>query len=372
MFSREQSIEFAKTLNAEDFICVCGLVLFGCWLLRTSLGAKALADVAPRRNNMPLYLPLIPLLIWFGPVPMAVLLAQELTQDVLGDWQNAFLDNCIFSAGAIVTTAVILLLARAHFARRLKGFGLNIKAVSDTCIFVLGVIVTRAGILLLARVDFVRRLKGFGGFLVYWTVAIGVVLLLARLLFAQRLRNIKAVLADFLYACVNLLAVWPLIMGAIILTQIIGERIWGQDYQMQQHQELELITEYPQLPLRIAIVIVAVIVAPVLEELLFRGLVQTTIRSVLDLRFSNFDCRFEIGNRQPAIGNRQSTLAWLAIAMSSGLFAAMHANPGHWPALFVLSVCLGYAYEKSGSLFRPIFIHAFFNTASIAAALSQS
>jgi membrane protease YdiL (CAAX protease family) len=265
---------------------------------------------------MPLYLPLIPLLIWFGPVPMAVLLAQELTRDVLQDWQNAFLDNCVFCAGAIVTTAVILLLARAHFARRLTGFGLTTRTMA----------------------------------------------------------------ADFFAAFVNLLTVWPLIMAAIILTQYIGEQIWGRDYQMQPHQELELITEYPQLPLRIAIAVVAAIVAPVLEELLFRGLVQTTIRSVLDLRFSNFDCRFEIGpvlsrvegNRQPAAGNRQSTRAWLAIGVSSGLFAMMHANPGHWPALFVLSVCLGYAYERSGSLFRPIFIHSLFNGVSVAATLSQS
>jgi membrane protease YdiL (CAAX protease family) len=28
-------------------------------------------------------------------------------------------------------------------------------------------------------------------------------------------------------------------------------------------------------------------------------------------------------------------------------------------------MCLGYAYEKSGSLFRPIFIHAFFNAITI-------
>jgi len=307
MFSREQSIEFAKILNVENLICAAGLILFGCWLLRTSLGTRALADSAPRRNNMPLFLPLIPLLIWFGPVPMAVLLTQELTQDFLADWQNALVDNCVFSAGAIVTTAVILLLARAHFARRLTGFGLTARTMA----------------------------------------------------------------ADFFAAFVNLLTVWPLIMAAIILTQYIGGQIWGRDYQMQPHQELELIAEYPQLPLRITIAVVAVIVAPVLEELLFRGLVQTTIRSMLE------------GGRGTGGGGRGASAldppawsllgpAWLAIGVSSGLFAMMHANPGHWPALFVLSVCLGYAYEKSGSLFRPIFIHAFFNAASVAAALSQS
>ncbi len=301
MFNVKQSMEFAKTLTAEHFICLAGLVLLAYWLLKTSFGARALADAAPRRNSMPFYLPLIPLFIWFGPVPMAVLAAEKLTKNLLRDWQIAFLDNCIFSAGAVVTTAAILLLARAHFARRLRGFGLNAKTLA----------------------------------------------------------------ADFFAGFTNLLTVWPLIMAAVILTTFFGEQLWGQDYQMQQHQELELITEYSQLPLRIIIVIVAVIVAPLLEELLFRGLVQTMLVSHISyvVRGASND---ELRTTRSGLG------VWLAIAISSGLFAMMHANPGHWPALFVLSVCLGYAYEKSGSLFRPIFIHSFFNTLSIAAALSQS
>lgn len=301
MFNVKQSMEFAKTLTAEHFICLTGLALLAYWLLKTSFGTRALVDAAPRRNSMPFYLPLIPLFIWFGPVPMAVLAAEELTKDLLQDWQIAFLDNCIFSAGAIVTTAVILLLARAHFARRLRGFGLNAKTI----------------------------------------------------------------VADFFAGFTNLLTVWPLIMAAVILTTFFGEQIWGQDYQMQQHQELELITEYSQLPLRIIIVIVAVIVAPLLEELLFRGLIQTMLVSHL-----SYVARGAPNDEGET--TRSGWGVWLAIAISSGLFAMMHANPGHWPALFVLSVCLGYAYEKSGSLFRPIFIHSFFNVVSIAAALSQT
>ncbi|HUV66414.1 MAG TPA: CPBP family intramembrane glutamic endopeptidase [Sedimentisphaerales bacterium] len=300
MFSNDRSMEYVRTLTAEHWICLAGLILLAYWLLRTSLGVKALAGSMPRRNSMPVYLPLIPLFIWFGPVPMAILVAQELTGDssrkgyltMPADWQSAFLNNCIFIVGGIVTTAVILLLARAHFARRLRGFGLNIKTVP----------------------------------------------------------------ADFLGALVNLLAVWPLIMAAIVITLFFAQHIWGQDYQMQRHQELKLITEYPQLLLRITIVVVAAVIAPLLEELLFRGLVQTMIRSLL----------------QNSVRGHVTGPAWLAIAASSGLFTLMHANAGHWPALFVLGACMGYAYEKSGSLFRPIFIHALFNTASIAAALSQS
>jgi len=49
----------------------------------------------------------------------------------------------------------------------------------------------------------------------------------------------------------------------------------------------------------------------------------------------------------------------------------IHADAGHWPALLVLSMSMGYAYEKSGSLFRPIFIHSIFNATSIIATLNQ-
>jgi hypothetical protein len=60
---------------------------------------------------------------------------------------------------------------------------------------------------------------------------------------------------------------------------------------------------------------------------------------------------------------------WPAIMVTSLMFAIVHQNPEHWPTLFVLSCCMGYSYEKSGSLYRPIFIHIIFNTISIASTL---
>jgi membrane protease YdiL (CAAX protease family) len=185
---------------------------------------------------------------------------------------------------------------------------------------------------------------------------------LARFYFARGLKgfglNIKKIIRDIPAAFVNLLTVWPLVMAAMILTVLLMELLSHQEYQMERHQELNLIVEHPQLPLRILIVVVAVLVAPMLEEMLFRGLFQTAIRSLL-----------EMGS-----GLRQmpSSRIWLAIVINSGLFALMHANPGHWPALFVLGICMGYAYEKSGSLLRPIFIHALFNATTIVATLTQT
>lgn len=280
-------MEFADTITVTHLICLAGLISLACWLLKTSLGWKALADSVPRRNDMPLYLPFVPLFVWFAAVWLTASIARMLIGDLEG-WQGDFLDNSVLSISELTTVAVIIFLARAHFARRLKGFGLNVRTVFK----------------------------------------------------------------DFSVAFLNLLTVWPLMMAAITLTIFFGALIWGREYRMQQHQELQLITQYSQLPLRVLIVVVAVVVAPLLEELLFRGLFQTAIRSFLS-----------------AFRLRQS--AWLSILISSGLFAIIHANAGHWPALFVLGVCLGYAYEKSGSLFRPIFIHSIFNAASVTAALSQ-
>ena len=288
------ALEILKKFGSEitiidGIIFLPGLILFGIWLLKTSFGRKALADSVPRRNNMPTYLPFILLFIWFGTVLLAITITAKLLPD-LPDWQGALLDNAFLGIGATATTAIIIFLARVHFVRRLKGFGLNAKTIHK----------------------------------------------------------------DFFAAFLNLLSIWPIVMLMIILTTFLGKLIWGQEFEMQQHQELELITAYPQWQLRILIFVVAAVIAPVLEEMLFRGLFQTVIRSFLESRDSKLEGRYH---------------AWIAIFISSGLFSMVHGNVPHWPALFALSVCMGYAYEKSGSLFRPIFIHSLFNASSIIAAL---
>jgi len=295
-------MEFTETITVTHLICMAGLIFFTRWLLKTSLGRKALADSVPRRNNIPVYLPFVPLFICFGTVSLIASITNRLFGDLYG-WQSNFLDNLIICISELMAIVVIIFLARIHFARRLKGFGLNVKTI----------------------------------------------------------------VKDFFAAFVNLLTVWPLITAAMLLTIFFGEHIWGQDYQMQQHQQLTMITEYPQLPLRIMIFIVAVVIASFFEEMLFRGLFQTTIRSYFEARLWSPIAR--VTGHEDRVTDRYG--AWIAILISSGLFAATHADTGHWPALFVLGVCLGYAYEKSGSLFRPIFIHSLFNATSIIAVLNQ-
>jgi hypothetical protein len=176
------------------------------------------------------------------------------------------------------------------------------------------------------------------------------VLVVARMAFARGLKGfglrIRTVPQDLAHAFLTLLGIWPLVAAMMSLTILIM-RTLNQDFEVPQHEALQVITQSGSLPLQVLMVVLAVAIAPVVEEMLFRGLFQTMIRSYLG---------------RP----------WPSIAIAAILFAAIHQNPEHWPALFVLALGLGYSYEKSGSLLRAIFMHAMFNGISIAAALVES
>lgn len=166
-------------------------------------------------------------------------------------------------------------------------------------------------------------------------------------LFARRLKgfglNPKTLLKDIGWGTVNLAAVYPLVVGGILLVTLIGQLVTGEDYTIPAHESLEELMAFEQVWVRALVIVLVVAVVPVMEELLFRGLMQTAIRSVLGM-------------------------SWPAVMMTSGLFAIVH-SPTHAPAIFALACGLGYAYERSGSLFRPIVMHVLFNASSVAAAL---
>jgi membrane protease YdiL (CAAX protease family) len=56
-------------------------------------------------------------------------------------------------------------------------------------------------------------------------------------------------------------------------------------------------------------------------------------------------------------------LRWIAIFITSLIFAGVHPM---WmaPMIFILSLCLGYAYERTGNLWVNIVMHAIFNLSS--------
>ncbi|MFN7020673.1 MAG: lysostaphin resistance A-like protein [Phycisphaerales bacterium] len=97
-----------------------------------------------------------------------------------------------------------------------------------------------------------------------------------------------------------------------------------------------------------------VVLVPAVEEILYRGFLQSLFVRVL----------------APG-GGRGAGGRWGAIAATSVVFALMHVATGVVPwsagvALLTLSIALGVAFERTGRLGVPIVMHALFNAANVA------
>lgn len=128
-------------------------------------------------------------------------------------------------------------------------------------------------------------------------------------------------------------------------------RLLGFETPAVAHEGLNQILAAP-LAIRVSFIAMAAVAAPLVEETAFRGMMQTALRQ---------------GGLTPG--------PWSAILIVSALFTAIHlpalTTYVALPGLFVLAVGLGYAYEKTGSLWPPIVIHAVFNGANLAAVLLE-
>ena len=94
----------------------------------------------------------------------------------------------------------------------------------------------------------------------------------------------------------------------------------------------------------LAALVGACILAPMLEEMLFRGII---LRSFL-LQYAK----------------------WSAIVGSAALFGFAHMNLYQFVVAFVLGIVSGWLYERSASLLPCIALHATYNTALMVLALS--
>ncbi|MED6180258.1 hypothetical protein PIB30_008758 [Stylosanthes scabra] len=81
------------------------------------------------------------------------------------------------------------------------------------------------------------------------------------------------------------------------------------------------------------------VLAPLLEETLFRGLLMASMTKWVPTP--------------------------VAIIISAAVFSLAHLTPGEFPQLFVLGAALGISYAQTRNLLTPITIHAFWNSGVI-------
>lgn len=196
--------------------------------------------------------------------------------------------------------------------------------------------------------DWRQKFATFSFFFAVEVVAVVFIIFSARKYFVNGLNTfglkLKGVFQDLISSAGVFIVVWPFVTLSLALVVFVGQHFFGSDFQMQKNEGLAVLLEYKQVSLRILMIVFAAGLTPIFEELVFRGLLQTYFRENLGYN------------------------PWVGIFITSAIFSVLHPLM-HLPAIFILSAAMGYVYEKSGSLWRSIFIHCIFNSSQIAMAL---
>ncbi|HEV2292378.1 MAG TPA: type II CAAX endopeptidase family protein [Tepidisphaeraceae bacterium] len=172
------------------------------------------------------------------------------------------------------------------------------------------------------------------------------------------------------------LSIVPLVMGGSIFLTMLYRAI-GYEHPTA-HEMLKVLGESRDPVIRVTLIIGATLLAPVFEEFLFRGHLQTLLVHAFSPRPQPAPRR-EVYGFEPLVPGAprlepppppappepppapSARVRWAAIFLASLAFAALHPV-WTWPLIFVLSIGMGYAYERTGNLWVPVVIHLLFNT----------
>jgi membrane protease YdiL (CAAX protease family) len=181
-------------------------------------------------------------------------------------------------------------------------------------------------------------------------VAVGMLTLFSR---SASGAGLKTVSSDIPLGIGCLLLALPAVFLSSELMVLMHERITGDEIAAVAHPMLRKITEHPDDPWMWGLILAAVVGAPVVEEIIYRGFLQSAIL-------------------------RWTQMPWWAILVTAAAFTAVHAlgdEPVEYYALapiFVLGVAMGLAYEKTRHIGVPIVMHMGFNALNIGIALYAS
>lgn len=142
------------------------------------------------------------------------------------------------------------------------------------------------------------------------------------------------------------------IPGGLVLQIVVGLALaplvsWLGGDDPPQQEVGEIIADATGTGSTVLIFIAVVVFAPLVEELLYRGMLLSWLRRVMP--------------------------AWGAVAISALVFAGVHLlDPNAWlvvPGLFLIGVALGYVALRTGSIGLPIMLHAGVNLTAVLLAL---
>ena len=161
----------------------------------------------------------------------------------------------------------------------------------------------------------------------------------------EKRRRISCYIEDFGLGCLTYLVAFPVVVACSQLAVYIVTVITGQPPVDQLAITYLKMARTSPLLLTIALLAILVI-APVIEEFVFRGLLLTYLK--------------------------QKMGRWGAIILSATIFALFHYAPQQkasnfslFFSLFPLAFFLGFLYERQRSLIAPIALHMTFNSISV-------
>jgi membrane protease YdiL (CAAX protease family) len=143
-----------------------------------------------------------------------------------------------------------------------------------------------------------------------------------------------------------------LTLGAFTLIILISVNVvssitvtWMQNFwpDLDPQETVKAFQQSDGIGFKILVIFMAVVIAPLAEETLFRGFVYGVLKRYTDAPF--------------------------AALSSSLMFAIIHMHVGSLLPLWVLAVLFCLAYEITGCLLVPMLLHAIFNAVSIIAML---
>jgi membrane protease YdiL (CAAX protease family) len=123
--------------------------------------------------------------------------------------------------------------------------------------------------------------------------------------------------------------------------QFVSARIMTQlQLKTREQAAVETLENAESLETRVYLIVFTILVAPVAEEILFRGILYPAIKQA----------------GYPRTAMWATALVWAVIHMTAAIVLP----------LFVLGLALAYLYEKTNNLLAPITAHAVFNAINVA------